>query len=430
MTTTQASADVEAAIGAYFSASPETMADPYSTWSRIHAEAGPAVRVGNTVFATSWELAEEAVSTLDTFSPASTSALMGDKMKAIRAGFNAGEDKAYEDLDEFESHYIQRNRGEEHRRLRNQAKGAFVPRHVAGLREWLQESVDDSLTRLAAEGGVVDLRPFSFQLPLYVISTMLGVPDGHAQEIHDWSNRLALGLTRASGPIVVDAELTTREFGGFIGEMIDATRAGDMEGGPLLFTLMKSEEEGKISRTELVATIVNSLFAGHETTTSLISIGMLEALREGTQWRLICEDPGLVPNAVEELLRIVTPVQSMPRLVREEMEWAGLELSAGDVVHGVLVAANRDPEVFEEPNRIDIERANAKDHLALGHGPKFCMGAGLARLEGEVVFGTIARRFPEIELAVDEPVEFVGAPTLRRLDRLPVRLGPDHAPPA
>jgi cytochrome P450 len=164
------------------------------------------------------------------------------------------------------------------------------------------------------------------------------------------------------------------------------------------------------------------LFAGHETTTNLIGTGTYELLRHHDQWDLLCADPGLLPNAVEELVRFVAPVQYAERYLLEDTEVAGVRLPAGTSVNAALASANRDPAVFDDPERLDVRRAEAGRHLAFGFGTHFCLGAHLARLEGRIALAELTRRFPAIELATDAP-EWRGAPMLRGLAALPVTLG-------
>jgi cytochrome P450 len=418
-------ADLTTAVHDVVAGEPQTLADPHRVWRRARAQGG-TFQTGREVYALSYPLAKEVVSDQDRFSNLASSG--GARIEALLATLSPNERRAFDELIEFESHYIQRNVGEEHRRLRNQAKRAFTPRHVAEMRDAVQAATDRLLDGPARE-GVGDLRAIAYQLPLYVISDMLGVPKQDGPLIHDWSNRLAVGLTRRDGAVIVDANQAIAEFSGYIDTLISETQAGRLPGGPLLTELMASEAAGEISRIELNATIINTLFAGHETTANLVSVGMFELLAAREQWELLCAEPEGLPNAVEELLRVTTPVGFLPRVAARDLDWEGLSVVAGDNVVSVMVSGNRDPDVFPDPDVLDITRQNARDHLSFGFGKKFCLGAGLGRLEAEVMFGTLARRFPEMEL-IDTPsaLGWQGPAFLRRLAALPVRLGTDHDP--
>jgi cytochrome P450 len=200
--------------------------------------------------------------------------------------------------------------------------------------------------------------------------------------------------------------------------LVEHRRAPDP--GDLVSALVDAEQDERLGSDELAAMFVVLLFAGHETTTNLIGVGMRSLLEQPDQWRALCADPSLAGSATEELLRYVTPVQFGNRLPLVDVEIAGHAVPAGKTVIPLHGAANRDPRVFEDPDAIDIARANAGQHVALGFGPHFCLGASLARLEGRIVFEQLATRFPGLELAAGEP-EWVGNASLRRLRELPVR---------
>jgi cytochrome P450 len=193
----------------------------------------------------------------------------------------------------------------------------------------------------------------------------------------------------------------------------------------LVIALMEAEEGERLTLRELTAMFVTLLFAGHETTTNLLSIGMLELLRSRAAWERLVERPELAADATEELLRYVSPTQFTGRVADRDVELDGIAIAADTTVVPLIAAANHDPDVFPDPDRIDLGRANAKQHLALGFGPHFCLGNALARLEGAISFATLARRFPDMRLASGE-LRFTGNPLLRRLAALPVHLGRDH----
>ena len=171
------------------------------------------------------------------------------------------------------------------------------------------------------------------------------------------------------------------------------------------------------------------LFAGHETTTNLISIGLLELMRNRDQWERLCGYLLLAPQATEELLRWVTPVQYQWRAARTDIEIDGTPIRAGETVAAVLAGANRDPDVFADPETLDITRPDVKQHLSLGLGPHFCLGNALARMEGAIVFQKLAERFPDMRLADDEP-GWKGSSMMRGPSEVLVRLGVDRAGPS
>jgi cytochrome P450 len=167
------------------------------------------------------------------------------------------------------------------------------------------------------------------------------------------------------------------------------------------------------------------LFAGHETTTNLLSAGLLELMRHRDQWQRMVDDPALIPGAVEELLRWLSPVQWVGRVAANDFTIGDLAVARGESVFLMIAAGNRDAEQFPDPNRLDITRANAKSHLSLGFGPHFCLGNSLARMEATIAFTTLAKRFPDVALVDDAP-GWHGNAMLRSLKTLPIVLGDDR----
>ncbi len=188
---------------------------------------------------------------------------------------------------------------------------------------------------------------------------------------------------------------------------------------------MEAEGSERLSGEEMTANFVVLLFAGHETTTNLIALGLRELLLDREQWQRLVDDPTMIRGAVEELLRWVSPVQWISRVAALDQEIAGVEVARGDAVHLVLGAANRDPAVFADPETLDVGRADANEHLALGFGPHFCLGNALARLEARIALEALVRRFPDIDLA-GEPESWTGAAMLRTITDLPVVMGADR----
>jgi cytochrome P450 len=174
-----------------------------------------------------------------------------------------------------------------------------------------------------------------------------------------------------------------------------------------------------LTRDELFATCALLLIAGHETTVHLIGNGTLALLRHPEQWRMLCERPELAKSAVEELLRYDGPAQMTARLVLEEMQWGDATFRVGQEVAFLFGSANRDETRFSEPHKLDITRSENR-HLAFGGGIHYCLGAPLARLEGEIAFGTLARRMPKLALATEQ-LTYQDSFTLRGLQSLPVR---------
>ena len=310
----------------------------------------------------------------------------------------------------------------DHTRLRTLVSKAFTPRVVEGLRGQIQGMVDRLLDDMVARGGEADLiADLAYPLPVSVISAMLGVPVADRGRFREWSFDLARSIDAV---VVSDPEIITRgnaaglAFSEYFAELIAERRRTPR--ADLLSALIAVEEAGdQLSTEELLATVMLLFLAGHETTTNLIGNGVLALLRHPGELRRLREDPALIGSAVEELLRYDSPVQRVSRIVYEDVTIGDGTIPQGSLVLGLLGAANRDPAQFPEPDRLDLGRPDNR-HLAFGWGIHFCLGAPLARLEGQIAIGTLLRRLPALALAT-ERVEWRQTFTLRALHALPVR---------
>jgi cytochrome P450 len=309
----------------------------------------------------------------------------------------------------------------DHTRLRGLVSKAFTPRVVEGLRPHIQQIVDGLLDR-AQDAGALDLiEGFAYPLPVIVICEMLGVPVADHERFKGWSLDIARGLDSVLLP--TDSDVPRRSMAArtaladYFRELIARRRAAPRS--DLLSGLIAAEEAGdKLSENELLATCILLLIAGHETTVNLIGNGTLALLRHPDQLRLLRENPGLIGSAIEELLRFDGPVQRTARIPSEDVLIAGHTIARGEMVMPFIGAADRDPAQFPDPDRLDITRTDNR-HIAFGWGIHFCLGAPLARIEGQIAIGTLVRRLPKLALATEAP-EFRQSLTLRGLASLPV----------
>ncbi len=307
-----------------------------------------------------------------------------------------------------------------HTRVRALVNRAFTPRLIAELRPRVVAIVDELLDALPPAVDLVGA--LAVPLPVLVIGDMLGLPRADAPLLKRWSDELArcLGAGRPTPALLADG---TRA----IGELEDYFRAqlAERRRAPradLLSALVASEEAGEIlDEQELVSTCAMILFGGHETTTHLIGNGVYALLRHRDQWQLVATRSDLMPAAIEELLRFDGPVQRMGRVAREPMELRGRRIEAGQRAFLMLGAANRDPDAFVAPERLDVTRAGDARHVAFGWGPHYCVGAALGRLEAEVAIGSLARRFPGTRLGEAAP-RYLEIQTIRGLEALPLTL--------
>ncbi|MCU1353040.1 MAG: cytochrome [Acidimicrobiales bacterium] len=311
----------------------------------------------------------------------------------------------------------------DHTRLRRLVSKAFTPRTIERLRPRVQEMVDEILADLAEREGPVDLTAeLAFPLPFAVISEMLGMPEGDRDLLREWSHTIVqaldpiLALTKAADIVAASDRMN---------EVVTAAIAwkrGRPDDDDLLNALIRAEDGGDVlSDEELIDNIVLLYIAGHETTVNLIGNGTNALLHHRDQMQRLIDDPSLDLNAVEELLRYDSPVQFSRRITLTEIEIQGQRIEPGEFVMTGLGAANRDPAKFgPDADQLDLGRDDAREHVSFGSGVHHCLGAALARLEGQVAIGSLVRRFPAME-AAGEP-EWNGRIILRGIDRLPVAL--------
>ncbi|MHA6795402.1 cytochrome P450 family protein [Pseudonocardia bannensis] len=306
----------------------------------------------------------------------------------------------------------------DHTRLRKLVSRSFTARRMAALRPRVEEIAAELLDALPADGVVDLMAGYAVVLPVQVICELLGVPAADREEFGAWS-RVMIDESPAEEKTAAVAQLA-----GYLGELIERKRMQPDDA--LLSALVEvSEDEDRLSREELVAMAMLLLIAGHETTANLIGNGLLALLTHPDQLTRLREQPGLLPGAVEEFLRFDSPVQTPPvRFAAEDIEVGGTTIPAGSVIMLGLGSANRDDTRFPEADRLDVGR-DAGGHVAFGHGLHFCLGAQLARIEGEVAIGALLARRPELTLAVD-PAELVHrrSTLVRGLRSLPVTLSP------
>lgn len=316
----------------------------------------------------------------------------------------------------------------EHLRLRRLVARAFTPRMVAAMHEQVVAVTDELLDAAerdaAATDGTVDLlRAVAYPLPAIVIAGMLGVPPEDRDQFKEWSDDIsALVFGGMEDPSRhARARTGMSQLVTYVTAL--AARARRDPRDDLATALVQAhDEDGALSEAEVVATCINILFGGHETTTNLIANGVLALLQHPEQGRRLREDPDLAPVAVEELLRYDGPAKAVVRVAATDLELLGRRISAGDRVFLLPAAANRDPAVFERPDELDVTR-HPNPHLGFGAGMHYCLGASLARLEGTVAIPRILERFPELQLT-DQPLRWKPVLLTRGLDTLPVRVAP------
>ncbi len=305
----------------------------------------------------------------------------------------------------------------DHQRLRGLVSKAFTPRMIEQLRPRIQEITDELIDSIEQAGRAELVADFAFPLPLTVIAEMLGVPATERKPFRAWTQALLESLIV---PEKEKGEAAAEAFLAAIKALLASKRA--QPGDDLTSKLLEAEEQGdKLSENELVTMIWLLIVGGHETTVNLLSNGVLELLQHPKQLRLFQQQPELLGSAIEELLRYTTPVLFSGMMwAREDIPFHSQVIRKGEQVRISLSAANADPQHFADPETLDITRA-INQHLAFGKGIHTCLGAPLARLEGQIAIGTLLRRLPDLRLACEpEQLAWNPLPYMHGLSALPI----------
>ena len=289
----------------------------------------------------------------------------------------------------------------DHTRLRGLVHKAFSPRVLERLRSHIQEIVDELLDAVQHRGEMEMIREFAYPFPVTVIAELLGVPVEDRDRLKGWSGRILefMATPRPTAEVMLRSQEALLELREYFRSIYDQRRRAPRE--DLISNLVAVEEAGdKLTEEELLSTCVTILIGGHETTTNLISSGLYLLLRHPDALLKLKRDPSLIETAVEEFLRYEGPFQRNRRVVTEDLELRGKQIGKGRLVFQLVGAANRDPEQFPDPDRLDIERRPNR-HVAFGYGVHFCLGAALSRIEAPVAINTVLRRMPDLKLATD-----------------------------
>ena len=305
----------------------------------------------------------------------------------------------------------------DHTRLRTLVHKAFTPRLVEGLRGRIQSVCDDLLNAVAPSGRMELVQGYALPLPLTIIADLLGIPAQDRLRFHSWSRTM---VAASSSIDFLRALPTMWLLMRYLRKLFAQRRAHPQD--DLVTALVQAEEAGdKLSEDELLAMVVLLLVAGYETTTNLIASGTLALIQHPQQRDRLQQNPALGESAIEELLRYTSPGDiATVRLAREEVTIGSVTIPRGELVLAVLGSANHDESQFPDPDTLDITRAPNK-HLAFGQGVHFCLGAPLARLEGQIALTTLFRQFPNLRLAeAPESLRWRKGLLFRGLEQLPV----------
>jgi cytochrome P450 len=374
---------------------PTRLSDPYPVYHRLRAEA-PLHRRGEG--ATTWTLTRyDDVAAALRDPRLSANRNQADRRLARDAHLTEPTLSQSRTLQRFDAAAMLTTDPPDHTRLRKLAHLAFTPRAIERLRDRIQTLTDSLLDATIPSGRLDIIADFAYPLPVTVIAEILGVPPADRGRLRRWATAFETYLDRPND--ISEAYHTTIEFHDYLCTLIAARRAHPAD--DLLSALVTAEERGDMfSKQELLVMCTLLLNAGHVTTTNLIGNGLLALLRHPDQLHLLRDDPALLPAAIEEMLRYDSPVQFTARTATADIALDAAVIHHGDLVQLMLASANRDPAQFLDPDRFDITRRDNR-HVAFGLGPHFCLGAALARMEGEIALGTLLRRLPDLRLATD-----------------------------
>jgi cytochrome P450 len=323
-------------------------------------------------------------------------------------------------VDELLGRWVLFQDNPDHRRLRHALSGAFTSRVMEQLRPRVQTLANELIDAARGRGELDLVADFALRLPAMVIAELLGVPGADYQRFQHWVHTIALYFAIGSlGNTVTIATLreTVEQMADYMREIVDDHRRTPRD--DLIGNLIAYEQQGEgLSETEILSQCMLLLHGGYESTMNTISSGMLHILSNPDQQLLLRNNPDLAGGAVEEAMRYEPAFQFVVRVATADLEIEGQAIQAGQQIFCVLGAANRDPAQFNDPDRFDIQR-HPNPHIAFGYGPHYCVGAALARMEGQIALSTLLRRLDDLKLATDTPA-WRPAFGVRSLETLPV----------
>ncbi len=402
------SAEVMAALFNPFS--PEFRADPYPLYARLREATAATPTPFGSIIVTRYQPVDRV--------------LRSSGFRTPRGYRDAGDPNGPAVFDpdgalsRHRRHWILFQSGDAHTRLRRLITKVFTPRAVRELAPRIEAMVDALLAPAVERGSMEVIGDLAYPLPSTVICELLGIPESDRDLNRRWAAATAATLDPVTSEAQVrEAERAMTEWDAYMRGFLAERRA--RPGDALLDAMLAVEADGtSLSEDEVAANATFLFAAGHETTTNLIGNGLLALLRHPDQMEALRRDPGIIDNAVEELLRFDSPVQFAARVALAPEEIEGQAAEPGVVVMLALGSANRDPRRYHRPDELDVRRPDVKP-LSFGGGPHFCVGAALARLEARIAFSRLLARARRIELATDRPA---WRPTLnlRALDRLDI----------
>ena len=398
----------------FWASEPDAIQDVFPFLARLR-EGSPVHVHGDLVFVSEHEDCKRVLTDRRRFS----NEFMADhagRVQRLGASVDADHREAFEQIVELERMLTFHSDGEEHDRRRRALHRLFTPTRVAQFEDVTQAYFDEVLAEIEGD-EVVDLAPWMRRLPSWVIAFLLGVPREDCPRLAEWVGPIAKNLHNVDH--LDEAYAAGQRFQAYLDGLIeDHERHGREE--TELFAAIRAGAEG-FGAMRLLGIFVEMNLGGVESTRGLLQGSLVALLEHRDQWDRLVADPSLLPTAVEELLRYVAPGLWTTRIPLAETELRGVRIAPDQTIIVLVGGANRDPAVFDDPEALDVGRPNARQHLALGHGPHYCLGQALARLELNVVLRTLLSRYPDLELV--GPIVRSGGAQNPAIDRIDVRLG-------
>lgn len=302
----------------------------------------------------------------------------------------------------------------EHTRLRNFINKAFSPKRINALEPAIRKLANDYVDSFISKGKTDIVQDFVYEFPALVIFMLLGVPNEDVADVKRWAfSRVMLNFGDLTEEEQVEHAHNVLQFQKYCLALIEKRFENPTD--DLAGDLVRIYQAGdtSITKEEMAGLCYTQLTAGHETTSNLLGNGIMELLKTRDQWEQLCEDSNRIPNAINELLRIGPSVFAWRRLVKKPTEVGGVKFQTGDQILMLLGSANRDEDVFEDGERLDISRSDAKNHMAFGYGIHYCLGSSLAKLEIQIVLETLTKRMPSLRLAPEQTFAFPENTTFR-----------------
>lgn len=295
----------------------------------------------------------------------------------------------------------------DHTRIRKIVQGAFGPRRFKSIEPKIEKIVSDALDRIEPKGRADFFREVAYDVPALVLFTLVGVPESDVDKVKAWSvSRALLTWGKLSDEEQLPHARNMVDYWSYCRALV--ARKRESPGDDLPSDLLKLQAEGaEITDDEIAGVMYSVLFAGHETTTTLMANGVLTLLENRAEWDAICADPTLIPKATEEILRYAPSIVAWRRRAKADAEIGGVAVPEGSDILLVLGSGNRDAEVFPDGETFDIHRANARNHMAFGYGIHFCLGFQLAKMEFGIMLRQLSTRFPDLCLTGDGKIEYL-----------------------